>query len=114
MNMDLIGTIAAEQDPPGIDAERWIELIGTHERLVPLNPVAGMNPFTKEPIAMPAHPTSAFVLCGDERVGMLSWAQNGASEIDVHGDLAQVANVAHELADLLGGRFRTLKELGWE
>ena len=45
--MDLIGEIVREPDPPGIDNQRWIDLIREHPNLAPPEPREGISPFTK-------------------------------------------------------------------
>lgn len=47
MDSDLIGEIARDPDPPGIDIRRWIDLIREHPLLAPPEPREGINPFTK-------------------------------------------------------------------
>lgn len=102
--MQYLGAIRAAADPPGINQERWIELIRTHPALVHPEPIAGINPITRKPTFYKAPGGFARVVLEGVEVGTLSWSQNDASEIDVFGD-QRVLTMAHIVAHLLSARF---------
>lgn len=49
MDHDFIGEIKRAPDPPGIDKQRWIDLIREHPNLVPPEPREAISPFTNRP-----------------------------------------------------------------
>jgi hypothetical protein len=104
--MDFIGEIVREPDPPGIDNQRWIDLIREHSNLVPDEPREGINPFTKKPIVMKPRPGVARVIIDGQEVGSMSWTLDGSNLIDVFGQPQAVVPLALEIAEALGGRFR--------
>lgn len=89
------GVIAAESDPPGIEASRWEALIASHPALTPLG----------------GEPRGARILLDGDGLGILRWSTSGANELDVHGDVATLARIAAEIALALDARFVTLAEL---
>lgn len=89
------GIIAAESDPPGIDASRWEAIITSHPALDSLH----------------SEPRSASIVLDGEPCGMMRWSTCGANELDVHGDVEQLTPIAAEIALAIGGRFVTLEEL---
>jgi len=91
--MDLLGVIAAEADPPGIDVERWRALMAEHAALD-----------VDEDL-------SAHVVVEGLQLGRVCWSSTGANELDVYGEQAQVGETARQLAVALGARFVTLEEL---
>jgi hypothetical protein len=103
--MDILGAIRSEPDPPGVDRQRWIDLIRQHPNLATPLPREGINPFTKQPMAIRPKPDDARVIVGGEQVGSMSWAQHGPNEIDVYGEPRAVVPLARNIAELLGGRF---------
>jgi len=93
--MDLVGVIAAESDPPGIDVVRWRTLVAEHAQLE---------------VEADAADSATMVVDGAP-IGRLCWSTSGANELDVFGELEQVAELAAQLALALEGRFVTLQEL---
>jgi hypothetical protein len=93
--MDLLGVIAAESDPPGLDLVRWRALMAEHPQL--------------ELRADQAD--SAHIMIAGAELGRVGWSTSGANELDVYGELEQVGELAAELAVALDGRFVTLQEL---
>jgi hypothetical protein len=100
--MDFLGSIKTQADPPGIDLERWRAVIASHRNLAAVEPVVGVNPFTKEPLTYRPHPGSARVVVGGKEVGSMSWALDGAHEIDVWGEASAVDDIARDVAGELG------------
>jgi hypothetical protein len=90
------GVIAAEYDPPGIDRKRWLALIGDSDHL--------------RPSSDGADEASAAIVIEGTLVGQIRWSTT-ANELDVHGELERVADVAWNVAASLGGQFVTLAEL---
>jgi hypothetical protein len=45
--MDFLGDIIATPDPPGVDLERWKQVIAGHPNLTLAAPVVGINPSRK-------------------------------------------------------------------
>ena len=86
------GWIAAEQDPPGIPREAWSALV---DRLPTLE----------------RDGDGATVVMNGRRIGRMCWATDGARRIDVHGDLADIQDVAWNVAAALDAQFVTLAEL---
>ena len=105
--MDLLGTI----EPPAAATSgraEWITLIGAHPALAPVQPVQGINPFTKEPYLYKPRPDSARVLLEGSQVGSISWAEDGSQLLVVWSNVgvqARVAKVAADVASRLGWSF---------
>ena len=104
--MDFIGEIVREPDPPGIDNQRWIDLIREHPNLVPPEPREGISPFTKRPMVIRPVPDVARVIIDGQEVGAMSWALDESNLINVFGRPQAVVPLAIEIAQMLGGRFR--------
>lgn len=104
--MDFIGEIVHEPDPPGIDNERWIDLIRQHPNLTPPETREAVNPFTKRSMAITPRPDVARVIVDGQQVGTMSWSLDDSNRIDVFGEPQAMAPLAHEIAEALGGRFR--------
>ena len=105
--MDFLGSITAAPDAPGIDLGRWVQLIASHPNLATFPSRDGINPFTKGPFTYRAHPGDAQVLVNGEKVGAMTWAQDGTNRIDVEGTRGLVEPVAIEVAAELAGTFRS-------
>lgn len=105
--MDFIGQIVREPDPPGIDNQRWIDLIRRHPNLLPPEPKQGINPFTKQTMVIKPLPDVARVIVDGDEVGAMSWSLDDSNLINVFGDPQAVVPLAQELAETLGGRFVT-------
>lgn len=106
MDSDLIGEIARDPDPPGIDIRRWIDLIREHPLLAPPEPREGINPFTKQPRVIRPRPDVARIVIGGQQVGWMYWSEDDSNMINVFGEPQAVVPLAHEVARSLGGRFR--------
>jgi hypothetical protein len=106
MEFDIIGEIVREPDPPGIDNQRWIDLIRGHPNLVPPEPREAINPFTKKSMVIKPRPDVACVVVDGQEVGVMSWALDGSNLINVFGQPQTVVPLAREIAKALGGRFR--------
>jgi hypothetical protein len=104
MGFDLIGEIVRSPDPPGINRQRWIDLIREHPNLVPPEPREGINPFTKQPMVIRPRSDVARVVVDGMEVGSISWAEDESNLIYVFG--GAVVPLAQEIAKVLGGRFR--------
>jgi hypothetical protein len=107
--MDRIGEIVWEPDPPGISNQRWVKLIGEHPNLKPVPPKWGINPFTREPWLYHAPGNSARVFVDEKVVGTMEWAPDESNCIVVLGERQAVTPLAHNIADLLGGRFNEIR-----
>jgi hypothetical protein len=79
--MEFLGDIVASPDPPGVDLERWKQVIAEHPNLAPAAPVVGINPFTREP-------------------------EDGTNQIVVWGEAGAVDDIAASVAARLGGEYR--------
>jgi hypothetical protein len=101
--MDFLGSITAA---PGIDLGRWLQLIESHPKLAAFPSREGINPFTKGPYTYRAHPGDAHVVVNGEKVGAMTWAQDGTNRIDVEGTTGLVEPVAIEVAAELAGAYR--------
>jgi hypothetical protein len=106
--MDFVGEIVREPDPPGIDRQRWIDLIREHPNLVPPQPREGISPFTKRSMTINPPPDVARVIIDGEEVGVMSWALDDSNLINVYGELRILAPLAHDIARSLGGLFNEL------
>jgi len=102
---DLIGEILSEPDPPGIDFQRWIEIIREHANLAPPPAKEGINPFTKKPMLIKPCSGIARVIVDGKQVGSMHWALAGANKIIVWGESEAVLPLARDIAKALGGRF---------
>ncbi|MBC7818401.1 MAG: hypothetical protein IAG10_16060 [Planctomycetaceae bacterium] len=103
--MESIGVIRAERDPPGINHDRWVALIDKHPNLLHPPPIEGINSFTRGPMIAHPRPDVASVVIEGQEIGMMYWSENEANQINVFGDSQTVAQLAHEVANLLGGLF---------
>jgi hypothetical protein len=106
MEHDFLGEIVREPDPPGIDNRAWIGLIGEHPNLVPPEPRAGINPFTKGPMVIEPRPDVARVVVDGRALGVMEWSLDESNLINVFGESQVVIPLAQEIAATLGGRFR--------
>ncbi len=103
--MEFIGQILSEPDPPGISKQRWVDLIREHPNLENVPPRQGINPFTREPMLYHARTDTARVVIGEREVGSMSWSQGESNSIDVSGERHVVVPLAHDIAGLLDARF---------
>ena len=104
--MTWLGTITSPPDPPGIDQQKWFDLITAHPSLVRSPDREGLNPFTKAPMIYRADPNCARVIVEGAEVGAMVWAQDGSHRIGVEGDPELVEPLALEVASNLGGIYR--------
>jgi hypothetical protein len=112
MDFDVIGEIVREPDPPGIDNRRWIDLIREHPSLVPPEPRAMINPFSKRPMTIKPLPDVARIVVDGVEVGAMSWSLDDSNLIHAFGESESVAPLAHEIARSLGGQFREVASGG--
>ena len=103
--MNFRGTITKIPDPPGVDFDRWRQVIAAHPNLQPVAPKMGLNPFTKEPLLYRPHPGTTWVMVAGSQVGMMSWAEDGTNKIAVDGDSDAVDQIAMQVAAQLGGSY---------
>jgi hypothetical protein len=103
--MDFLGSIKAQADPPGIDLERWRAVIASHRNLAAVEPVVGVNPFTKGPFTYRPHPGDAPVVVGGKKVGEMTWPLDGSHEVDVWGEDSAVEDIARDVAGALGASY---------
>src|SRR3954451_957850 len=104
--MDFIGEIVREPDPPGIDNRRWIDLIREHPNLVQPEAREATNPFTKRSMVIKPLPDVARIVVDGQEVGAMSWSLDDSNLINMFGDPRAVIPLAHEIAEVLGGRFQ--------
>jgi hypothetical protein len=104
--MDFIGEIVREPDPPGIDNRSWINLIREHPNLVPPEAREATSPFTRRTMVIKPLPDVARVIIDGQEVGVMSWAMDDSNLVNVFGEPQTVIPLAHEIAEILGGRFR--------
>jgi hypothetical protein len=100
--MNYLGRITTRSELPGVAFKRWIELIARHPALVPVKPELGVDPFTKKPHEYQPHLGAARVVLDGTEVGMMTWAEDGSSQIAVSGTAGVVEKVAADLAAALG------------
>ena len=105
--MELLGAIVREPQPPGILYEEWLAVIGANESLVPMEPVPGINPFTRQPMDY-RRSYGAWVVVDGRQVGSIVW---DADCLQVSGSADVVSSVAHEVARRLEARFWTMADL---
>lgn len=106
--MVYVGRIEALPRSAGIDQSRWIALIGAYDSLAPVPPLKGINPFTREPCEYKAPVSTAIVRVNAVDVGSISWAVDDSPMLDVYAEddsVTLVANLADEIAKVLGARF---------
>jgi hypothetical protein len=103
--MEPLGTIRADEDPPGVSKERWVALIHEHPNLAVLGPREGINPFNREREVYHPRRDAARVLAEGEEVGAMNWCESDENEINIFGDRVLVVPVAQEIAARLGARF---------
>jgi hypothetical protein len=70
--MDFIGEVVGEPDPPGVNRQRWIDLIREHLNLVPPEPREAVNPFAKRSMMIRPPPDVARVVDDGREVGVMS------------------------------------------
>jgi hypothetical protein len=75
--MNLLGSITASPDPPGVDATRWMQFIAEHPNLRSHPPKLGLNPFTRGPQLYRPDPRSARIVIKGREIGAMSWAEDG-------------------------------------
>ena len=99
--MEFVGFVRA----PGLDEQRWIQMIDEHPSLA--RPVAEkrINPFTRQLADFPPNPSFARVIVEGDDVGSMQWSLDGSTEILVLGRAELVTAVACNVAALLGGTF---------
>ena len=100
--MDYLGRITTQSEPPNVDLKRWIDLILRHPSLTQVNPAPGVAPFTKKPLECRPHPGTAHVVLEGTKVGMMTWAEDGSSQIAVWAASCFVEKIATEVAAELG------------
>jgi hypothetical protein len=105
-DVEFIGVISSEPDPPGINKARWIELIRDYPNLDPAPPREGTNPFTRKPTVIYPRPDIARVVVAGKEVGTMSWAEDESNLINVFGEPEVVVPLACDIARLLGGHFK--------
>ena len=110
--MEYIGQILSEPDPPGINNQRWIDLIREHPNLQTSQPKQGINPFTRKPMLYRAPPNGAQVIVGARMVGTMCWAEDGSNAIVVWGERQVLVPLACGIAESLGARFEEFWEDG--
>jgi hypothetical protein len=103
--MDFIGEILSEPARPVIEKQRWIDLIREHPNLDCVLPREGINPFTRKPMVIRARPDEARIVVDSKDVGSMSWAEDDSNLINVFGEAQVVIPLAHNIAEVLGGRF---------
>lgn len=108
--MDLLGQIVIGLRSSGFTRQQWIQLIREHPNLVIPPPQEIINPFTKERITIPARLDGCDVVIDDKKVGYMSWAEDDSILINVFGDTQAIVPTAHNVAESLGGCFRTATE----
>jgi hypothetical protein len=104
--MDVCGTISKAPDPPGVDIDDWVRVARSHPDLCSVEPVVGLNPFTKESMTYRPHPGDVWIVVDGSPVGIMSWAEYGANEIVVCGEGYHVDAIASRVAELLGASYR--------
>ena len=112
--MDLLGTIEPIAGTT-FGRSEWISLIGAHPALAPVQPLLGINPFTKRPHLYKAPRDFARVLVEGSQVGSIAWAEDGSEVLVVWSAPAagaDVANVAADVASRLGWRFLPERAVG--
>ena len=67
--------------------------------------LAGINPFTRQPIVIRARPDVARIVVDSKDVGSMSWAEDDSNLINVFGEAQVVIPLAHDIAESLSGRF---------
>jgi hypothetical protein len=88
--MEFIGEIVSEPHPPGINKQRWIDLIHEHPNLVAPEPRQGINPFTKKPTVIQPRIDVARVVRDGKEMGLMSWAEDESNLINVFGEAKAV------------------------
>ncbi len=99
--MEYVGEILSNPDSDAIDKQRWLDLIGSHPRLVPDQPREGINPFTKQSMVNPPCPDLAHVVIDGRDVGWMSWNEDDSIFINVVGEPEAMIPVAQEIAEYL-------------
>jgi hypothetical protein len=103
--MVIVGEIGASG---GIEADKWLALIKSHEALANVPPRMGVNPFTRQPCEYKAPESSAVIHKAGADIGGIHWAMDGSPilVVEAHEDsIDAAARVAADVADALGGHF---------
>jgi hypothetical protein len=106
--LDYIGRIETGTGAAGIDENKWIALIDSHNSLTRRQPRTFIDPFTRELAELPINPTTAIVSISGVAAGSICWAMDGSPMLIVaakQGQVEPVANIAKVVAILLGARY---------
>jgi hypothetical protein len=92
---------AIVREPGGIPLDDWLNEIAHNPALRTKKPVAGTNPFTRQPMEY-RRPYAAHVSVDGTDVGSMVWEAN---HILMWGNLVAVAPIARAVAARLNARF---------
>jgi hypothetical protein len=105
MALTIIGEIGASG---GIEADKWLALISSHDALANVPPRMGINPFTRQRCEYKTPASSALIRQSDADIGLIYSAMDGSPKLIVQAredSVDAVSRVAAEIASALGGRF---------
>jgi len=112
--MEFIGIIESKPDPPGIDRSRWLALISSRDDLVPPEARVVTTPFTGQALTVFGPDTTAQILIDGRPAGTIEWPDREEdleeNFLIVWGAVPTVRHIAEQIADSLGGSFRTADE----
>lgn len=104
---DPIGIVEGNAATP-ISLQAWAALIASDARLRAPQPVRSVNPFNQQGLEIAPHRGTAYVWENGSAIGMMTWSEEGLDEIVVYGASPVVIALAKEIAQRLGGGFRSL------
>jgi hypothetical protein len=104
--VSIVAVLESIGDEPSISDSGWEALIEDHPALRRPPPRAGINPWTKKPITLPARTDLAIVVDDGRELGSIEWAQDGSRILLARPERASardaLVQVARDVAWRLG------------
>lgn len=111
--MAEVGVITRAPNPPGVDLDRWRELVQSNPGLRHAAPRSIVNPFTGAPFVVKPQDTDAEIVLGEQPIGAINVSLDDEGELSVwapeqHVD--EVERIATAIAAELGGTYESFSQ----